>query len=193
MDSAFSALSISFSGFTYAAARTMGSSEGFCFRMASASGSSPFSRAIMARVRRFGRYGRYRSSRTARVVAASIFARSDSSSLPWASMVPRMVSRRFSSPRRYSSRSPKLRSCWSSISPVCSFLYRAMKGMVFPSSISAATVSAISGFVLNSLASTIEISMLNPPSSDSCLLYESAPHVASRFFSMGQLQKFGTP
>ena len=54
------------------AASSSGEPQSACFRIKSASGSSPFSRATMARVRRFFLYGAYRSSSAVMVTAALI-------------------------------------------------------------------------------------------------------------------------
>jgi hypothetical protein len=58
---------------------------------------SPRSRAIIARVRRFGLNGRYRSSSAALVAHASIFARSSSVSCPCSPIDARIAARRSSS------------------------------------------------------------------------------------------------
>ena len=55
MRSAVSVSGTPFSSETYEAASASGSSEGDWRSSASASGSSPFSRAMLARVRRLGR------------------------------------------------------------------------------------------------------------------------------------------
>jgi hypothetical protein len=86
----------------------------------SASGSRPRSRAIIARVRRFGLNGRYRSSSACFVVAAANRARSASVSFPCSSTDFTTAARRSSSSRRYSARSRTSRSCTSSSPPVAS-------------------------------------------------------------------------
>ena len=119
--------------FTYLTASCSGSSVGSA-NSASASGSSPASRAICALVRRLGLNGRYISSTACFVAACSIARRSSSVSLPCSSIDPRIVCRRSSSSRRYSSRSSNVRRCVSSRLLVASLRYRAMKGTVAPPS-----------------------------------------------------------
>ena len=125
-----------FSGSTNGLASSLGERVSFsCAKMDCASGSSPSSRAIEARVRRFGLKGRYKSSASAKVAALAMDCANASSSLPWLSIELRISSLRFSSPRRYSSRSESSRKSWSSKEPVISLRYRAINGMVFPWSI----------------------------------------------------------
>ena len=81
--SASSIVEISFSGFTKGKANSCGEREaGSWAKIAWASGSSPFSRATEARVRRLGRKGRYRSSTSAKVAAEKIACLKESSILP---------------------------------------------------------------------------------------------------------------
>ena len=134
--SASCALATSFSSLIKALAS---SSIGFfviCSNRILARGSSPFSFATVARVRRFGRYGRYKSSTTTNVCAARICSFSSSVSFPCSSMVESTCSFFSSRLRRYARRSERFLSCSSLNAPVASFRYLAMKGIVFPSSIS---------------------------------------------------------
>ena len=125
-----------------------------CRRMIFASGSNPFSFAIVARVRRFGRYGRYKSSTTTRVAASSMDFFSSAVSLPCSSMLARTTALRSFKLRRYIKRSYRFRSISSFKEPVASFRYREIKGIVFPSSISFTAASTCHGLTFSSAANT---------------------------------------
>ena len=153
-----------FSSETYALASSSTGLSVICRRMISASGSSPFSLAIVARVRRFGRYGLYKSSTTTSVWASRICFFSSSVSLPWSSMLFNtwfFLSSRF---LRYVSLSKSARSCSSLREPVASFLYREMNGMVLPSSINLTAASTCHFSTFNSCVITwiISINFLSP-------------------------------
>ena len=107
----------------------------------SASGSKPFSLAIVALVRRFGRYGRYRSSNATIVITASICFFNSSVSLPCSSIVASTDAFFSSKFRRYTRRSDSARNCSSFKEPVTSFRYLAINGIVAPSSISSTDFS----------------------------------------------------
>ena len=92
------------------------------FKIISASGSSPRSRAIMARVRFLGRYGKYKSSNSCNFTAF-IKDAINSSVIFSCSVIALMISwRRVSKLRKYLMRSSIVRSCSSCNSPVTSFL-----------------------------------------------------------------------
>ena len=93
---AVSASGTSFSALIYVLASSGTGVDALTERMYSASGRRPRSRAIIARVRRFGLYGRYRSSSFTEVSAASIAARSSSVRFPCSWIDVRMVSLRLS-------------------------------------------------------------------------------------------------
>ena len=112
-----------------------------CARKISASGSKPFSLAIVALVRRFGRYGRYRSSNATIVITASICFFNSSVSLPCSSIVASTDAFFSSKFRRYTRRSDSARNCSSFKEPVTSFRYLAINGIVAPSSISSTDFS----------------------------------------------------
>ena len=155
----------SFSSETKTSASFSSGSFVICRRMIFASGSSPFSFAIVARVRRFGRYGRYKSSTTTRVAASSMDFFSSAVSLPCSStaaltsfrrssMLARTTALRSFKLRRYIRRSYTFRSTSSFKEPVASFRYREIKGIVFPSSISFTAASTCHGFTFSSAANT---------------------------------------
>ena len=95
---ASSAVVTPFSASTYFAASSMSGVFIICSVITPASGSSPFSLAIVARVLRFGLYGRYKSSSRTIVSAERICAFSSSVSFPCSSMLASTVSLRSSSP-----------------------------------------------------------------------------------------------
>ena len=127
------------------------SSKGFCIFCSIrsvASDSSPFSFAMVALVRLFGRYGRYRSS-----TATSVCTLSSSVNFPCSSIEASTCSFFSSRLRKYISRSCKLLSCSSFREPVASFRYRAINGIVFPSSISLTAASTCHFFTSSSSVS----------------------------------------
>ena len=120
-------------------------SEDWLLKMKSASGSSPLSRATVARVLRFGLNGWYMSSSFASVSAAAIAAGSSVRRLRSASDFF-IASRLSSSALRRSSPSRIAAIATSSREPVASFLYRAINGTVAPSPRSlAAAATCITG------------------------------------------------
>ena len=125
-----------------------------------ASPSSPFSLAIIARVRLFGLYGLYISSTATTVSAWSSFARSSSVSLPCDSIDAITVCFLSSSERKYLSLSSKRLRISSSSAPVASFRYLAINGIVFPSSMSVITASACQALIPNSCVIFCIISIL---------------------------------
>ena len=132
------------------------SSKGFCILCSIrsvASGSSPFSFAMVALVRLFGRYGRYRSSTATSVWAFIICTLSSSVNFPCSSIEASTCSFFSSRLRKYISCSCKLLSCSSFREPVASFRYRAINGIVFPSSISLTAASTCHFFTSSSSVS----------------------------------------
>ena len=103
-------------------------------RIASAKGASPFSRAIIARVRRLTLEGREMSSSSAFVTAQARAVSSSAVSLRGSRIDPRIAMRRWSMSRRQTRRPDRVRSCLSSGSPVASLRQRATKGTVAPPS-----------------------------------------------------------
>ena len=128
---------------SFAAACT--SSVTSCAQIKSASGSSPFSFAVVARVRFFCRNGAYKSSSTFIVSAAPIFFSRSAVSSFRSSSDFMMLSRRLSSSSSCSSRSRMFIIFTSSSSPVRSLRYRAMNGTVPPSSSSTAVAATCRG------------------------------------------------
>ena len=96
------------------------------------------------------------------VCADSIWARSCAVSFPCASMLSRTFSFFSWRLRRYLSLSSRVRSCSSSSVPVASFRYLAMKGIVFPSSMSFIAASTCQVCAFMSLAINAVISISNP-------------------------------
>ena len=92
------------------------------FKIISAKGSSPRSRAIMARVRFLGRYGKYKSSNSCNFTAFIKDAINSSVILSCSVMALMISWRRVSKLRKYLIRSSTVRSCSSCSSPVTSFL-----------------------------------------------------------------------
>ena len=134
-------------------------------RIRLANGSSPASRAFDARVARFFLKGLYKSSTRCMTVAPSMDARSSLVSFPCSSMELRISALRASRLRRYVRRSSRVRSCVSSRPPVASLRYRAMKGMVLPSSISLVTDSICAGETESSCAMVRLMSSIYAPAS----------------------------
>lgn len=130
--SAASASGTSFSAETNSAAFAE-HSEDWLLKMKSASGSSPLSRATVARVLRFGLNGWYMSSSFASVSAAAIAAESSSVRRLRSASDFFIASRLSSSALRRSSPSRIAAIATSSREPVASFLYRAINGTVAPS------------------------------------------------------------
>ena len=121
-------------------------SEDWLLKMKSASGSSPLSRATVARVLRFGLNGWYMSSSFASVSAAAIAAESSSVRRLRSASDFFIASRLSSSALRRSSPSRIAAIATSSREPVASFLYRAINGTVAPSPRSlAAAATCITG------------------------------------------------
>ena len=139
---AVSASFTSCSSFKYLSASSRTETVASCDMIYVASPSSPFSLAIIARVRLFGLYGLYISSTATTVSACSSLARSSSVNFPWDSIDEITVCFLSSSERRYLSLSSKRLRISSSSAPVASFRYLAMKGIVFPSSMRLITASA---------------------------------------------------
>lgn len=133
--------------------------------MRSANGSSPASRAFDARVALFFLKGLYRSSTRCITVAPSMDVRSSSVSFPCSLMELMTSALRVSKLRRYVRRSSRVRSCASSSPPVASLRYRAMKGMVLPSSISLMTDSICAGETESSCAMVRLMSSIYAPAS----------------------------
>ena len=131
--------------------------------MVSARPSSPFSRAMVARVLLFGLYGLYKSSTSTSVMASSMDFFNSGVSFPWEFMLSRTVFFLSSRFLRYFNLSSNFLKTSSSSEPVASFLYLAMKGMVFPSSISLITLSACDFFIFSSLDNSSEIITLLAP------------------------------
>ena len=150
--SASSTLSTPRSGLIYFSASSSGFGQFLsCSYNRSASGSSPFSLAIVARVRRFCLYGRYKSSASDKVFAERMAAFNSSVSFPCSSILLIISSLRSSRFRKYLSLSSNVRSEVSSIAPCASLRYLAINGIVFPSSINAMTFStARTGFPISS-------------------------------------------
>ena len=134
-----------------------------CRRIRFASGSNPFSLAIIALVRFFCLYGRYKSSTATRVFASSICFASSLVSFPCSSIFFLIASLRSSKFLKYNSLSWKLRSVSSSNEPVISFRYLAMNGIVLPSSISLIVVSTCPRLIPNSSCKILIISILSSP------------------------------
>ena len=147
------ALSTPFSSEIYASAAFSSGSFVFCNVISAANGSSPFSFAIVARVRRFGRYGRYRSSTATSVSAARICFFNSSVSFPCSSILEITCSFFSSRFLKYTRRSYSFLSCSSFSSPVASFLYLEINGIVFPSSISCTAASICQRFTSSSSVS----------------------------------------
>ena len=115
-----------------------------------ANSSNPFSLAIVARVRLFCLYGLYKSSSSTRVFASRMDFFNSSVSFPCSSMEFKTDSFFSSRFLRYFNLASNLLRISSSSEPVASFLYLAMNGIVFPSSISFITLSACDVFILSS-------------------------------------------
>ena len=111
----------SFSGLTNGRSTSdRGRPSGRCRSSKSASGCSPRSRAIAARVRRLGLNGRYKSSSTCLSWHCSICCRSSGVSSPCWSIVRRIVALRCASSCALASASSIIRSAVSSSPPVAS-------------------------------------------------------------------------
>ena len=160
--SAAASSATSFSASTYLAASAMISPDSSCAKMVCASGSKPFSFAIVARVLLFGRYGLYKSSTATCVCASRIAFLSSSVSLPCSSMLASTVCFLSSRLRKYVSLSKRFLSTSSFNEPVASFLYLAIKGMVFPSSISLTAASTCPFLICSSSAIAAIISIFLP-------------------------------
>ncbi len=138
---ASSTFATSFSSDTYSLASVSRGSLHCCNKIIFASGSRPFSLAIVALVLLLGRYGLYKSSTTTRVSAATIILRSSSVSFPCSSILESTCSFFSSRLRKYINLSCNLRNCSSSRDPVTSLRYLEINGIVFPSSINLTAAS----------------------------------------------------
>ena len=105
---------------------------------------------MVARVRLFCLYGLYKSSSSTRVLASMIDFFKSSVSFPCSSMEFNILSFFSSRFLRYFNLASNFLSISSSSEPVASFLYLAINGIVFPSSISFITLSACDVFMLSS-------------------------------------------
>ena len=161
--SASSAVFTSFSVSTKASASSSGvPSVLSCAYISIASGSRPFSLALEALVAFFCLKGLYRSSTRCRTSAFSICSCRSGVSFPCSSISLITSSFLSSRPLRYFSLLSISLRITSRRPPVTSFLYRAMKGMVFPSSMSPTVFSTCSVFTLNSAAIFLIISIFIP-------------------------------
>ena len=124
-----------------------------------ASGSKPFSLAIIALVLFFCLYGLYKSSTRTNVAASSICFFNSSVSLPCSSILE--ITAAFLSSRflKYLSLSSRFLNTSSLREPVTSFLYLAINGIVFPSSISFTVASTCESLILSSSLITFKISI----------------------------------
>ena len=139
-----------FSIFTYSFAISYISFVSFCSFIISAKCSKPLAFATVALVFFFCLYGLYMSSTSAKVVAISVCFTISSVSFPCSSIdfiISCFLCSRF---LKYVNLSPNILNCSSLKPPVTSFLYLAMNGIVFPSSISFIAFSTCVGFTCNS-------------------------------------------